>query len=69
MKRLKGCRLFFEINNMKMLGFKKPQTSRHLGIDYETVSKHCNMSTEEYTELWNGENVERRNWINIKMKL
>lgn len=55
MKRLKGWRLFFEINIMKMLGFKKSQTSRHLGIDFETVSKYWNMSAEEYTEL-----MERR---------
>lgn len=55
MKRLKGWKLFFEINNMKMLGFKKSQTSRHLGIDYETVSKYWNMSVEEYSEL-----LERR---------
>lgn len=55
MKRLKEWKLFLEINNMKMLGFKKSQALRYLGIDYEIVSKYWNMSAEEYTEL-----MERR---------
>lgn len=45
MGRLKEWRLFFEIKKVKRLGFNKSQTSRHLGIDYETASKYWNMST------------------------
>ncbi|WP_279232983.1 hypothetical protein [Fonticella tunisiensis] len=43
--------MFREIKDMKKLGFNKSQTTRNLGINYETVSKYWNMSPDDYAKL------------------
>lgn len=45
---MKDWKMYMEIQKLKALGFKKTSVSRKLGIDFRTVKKYWNMTTQEF---------------------
>lgn len=45
---MKDWKMYMEIQKLKALGFKKTSASRELGIDFRTVNKYWDMSTQEF---------------------
>jgi hypothetical protein len=50
-KDLNNWIMYYEIQKLTRLGFKKARISRHLGINFRTVSKYLAMSEDQYEQL------------------
>lgn len=54
-----GLDKFAKIAEERLKGFNKSQVSRHLELDYKTVSKYWDMKNEEYIKI--SEEAKNRN--------
>lgn len=46
--------MFGKIKEAKALGLNKAQSTRHLGVDYKTITKYWDMTPGDYAELLKG---------------